>query len=95
MAAFIGKTGEIIGREGGGEWLAYRVRLDRPVHVEGVGEVTDDFWEGELLRAVRVDCPALAKPAPARGAGWSWSHCPRTLSHSLFMLRGMVNITKP
>jgi hypothetical protein len=31
----------------------YRVRLNEPVMIEGVGEVTDDLWEGPALKAVR------------------------------------------
>lgn len=51
MAEFIGKTGVVIGREG----RLLRVRLDEPVHVEGVGLVHDDLWEPRLLRTKRDD----------------------------------------
>jgi hypothetical protein len=49
MAEFVGKTGTIISKESG----MYRVRLDEPVEVPGVGAVRDDLWESKLLRRVR------------------------------------------
>lgn len=49
MREFIGCTGEIVAVEG--EY--YRVRLDTPVQIEGVGLVRDDLWMGHLLKTVR------------------------------------------
>lgn len=49
MSEFIGQTGVVIARDG--EHL--RVKLDRPVMIEGIGLVTDDLWEPRLLRTVR------------------------------------------
>ncbi len=49
MAEFVGKTGTVMFKEGG----LYRVRLDEPVMIPGVGEVHDDLWESRLLKAVR------------------------------------------
>jgi hypothetical protein len=46
MQEFVGETGVILWREG----PFYRVRLDNPVEVEGVGIVGDDLWEGPMLR---------------------------------------------
>jgi hypothetical protein len=40
----------------------YRVRLHEPVEVPGVGEVTDDLWQGTALKAVRR---RNGKPKPA------------------------------
>jgi hypothetical protein len=57
MAEFIGKTGRIRHKEGG----LYRVRLDAPVMVEGVGEVHDDLWESAALKTL----PATRKPKGA------------------------------
>ena len=49
MAEFIGQTGYILGEKG----TMLRVRMDRPVHVEGVGEITSDLWERRFLRKLR------------------------------------------
>jgi hypothetical protein len=49
MKEFVGKTGTIIGTEMG----MYRVRLDEPVEIPGIGRVRDDLWEGSLLRKIR------------------------------------------
>jgi hypothetical protein len=46
----------------------YRVRLHGPVDVPGVGEVTDDLWQGNALKAVRrarATAPALVGFAAA------------------------------
>lgn len=48
MKEFIGQTGEIMYKEGN----MYRVRLDRPVNIPGIGLVTNDLWEGRLLREI-------------------------------------------
>jgi hypothetical protein len=48
MREFHGKTGRIIGQEG----KQYRVRLDTPVEIPGVGEVEDDLWDGNLLMSL-------------------------------------------
>jgi hypothetical protein len=49
MAEFVGKTGVIIAREG----MLLRVRLDEPVDVPNVGNVTDGLWEPRLLKTFR------------------------------------------
>jgi hypothetical protein len=49
MREFAGKLGTVIGHE----HEYYRVRLDEPAYVEGVGEVTDDLWTGAMLKTVR------------------------------------------
>jgi ribosomal protein L21E len=46
MKEFHGKTGRIIGKEG----KMYRVKLDEPVEIPGVGQVTNDLWEPSMLR---------------------------------------------
>jgi hypothetical protein len=52
MKEFIGRLGTIVGEEGSRPRM-YRVRLHEPVEVPGVGEVTDDLWQGNALKAVR------------------------------------------
>ena len=51
MAQFVGKTGVILWEEGGSG--LYRVRLDEPIEIDGIGVVGDDLWEGALLRKLR------------------------------------------
>lgn len=49
MKEFVGKTGDAV-KEG----KMWRVYLDEPVKIEGLSRlVTDDLWEGWLLRTVR------------------------------------------
>lgn len=50
MKVFIGRTGTIIREESAG---FYRVRLDEPVEIDGIGLVAEDAWEGGLLRKLR------------------------------------------
>lgn len=57
-----GKFGTVIGSEKDG---LYRVRLDKPVNVPGVGIVTDDLWSKDYLTKVRPSKPGRAE---ARGA---------------------------
>lgn len=45
-AAFEGHYGTVRDKEMG----MYRVRLDEPVTIEGVGRVTSDLWSSEYLR---------------------------------------------
>jgi hypothetical protein len=52
MREFWGCTGTIIEIEPGRP-ITYRVRLDEPVLIEGIGPVRDDLWEGRLLRNIR------------------------------------------
>jgi len=54
MSEFVGKTGEVVDVEnyGGSGGSYFRVLLDEPVYVEGVGEVTDDLWQDQWLRRV-------------------------------------------
>jgi hypothetical protein len=71
LPVFIGQTGEIVDKEG----KLYRVKLDAPVMVPNVGEVTNDLWEpamlkvikpGQKAKAVAIDAPVTA-PATTRG----------------------------
>ena len=48
MKEFVGKTGYIMQKEG----KHYRVKLDTPVEIEGVGKVTSDLWEPSLLKKI-------------------------------------------
>lgn len=53
--AFLNKTGRIVGSEKFGRFEPpmYRVRLDEPVEIPGVGTVTDDLWQGQYLKGVK------------------------------------------
>jgi hypothetical protein len=53
---FIGKTGEIFAKEGN----LYRVYLDQPVDVAGIGRLRDDLWEGSALKTLRPLAPTDA-----------------------------------
>lgn len=53
MSEFVGQTGTIVDHEKSGNVTLYRVALDTPVHVPGVGDVADDLWSGPSLRNVR------------------------------------------
>lgn len=53
MKEFEGKTGSIISHEKDGHEILYRVKLDEPVHIEGVGKVRDDLWSGEHLQKIK------------------------------------------
>jgi hypothetical protein len=54
MAAFVGKTGEIVEIDKScGRAPYYRVRLDEAVEIPWVGFVRDDIWQGHLLRNVK------------------------------------------
>jgi hypothetical protein len=57
MKEFVGQTGVIIDKEG----KQYRVKLDVPVEVTGVGTVTSDLWEPAMLKVIRP--PAIKAPA--------------------------------
>ena len=48
MKEFVGKTGEA--QKEGRMW---RVYLDTPVTIPGIGTVRDDLWEGRFLRTIR------------------------------------------
>jgi hypothetical protein len=48
MKEFIGKTGRVQAKEDG----LWRVILDSPVEVPGVGRVTSDLWEGRFLKKI-------------------------------------------
>jgi hypothetical protein len=50
MKEFVGRTGTIMWEESAG---FYRVKLDAPVEIDGIGVVADDLWEGALLRRLR------------------------------------------
>ncbi len=54
---FTGKTGVITNTE----MEYYRVELDEPVMVEGVGFVEDDLWIGSLLRNIPEPKPSKPK----------------------------------
>jgi hypothetical protein len=79
MKEFVGRLGTIIGEEGTRPRM-YRVRLHEPVEIPGVGEVTDDLWEGPALKAVRR-ASRRARLAPALvGYAMADAHralCPR------------------
>ena len=62
MKEFIGRLGTIVGEEGSRPRM-YRVRLHEPVEVPGVGEVTDDLWQGAALKAVRGRAASLGAVA--------------------------------
>jgi hypothetical protein len=66
MSEFVGKTGRIVAKEGP---AFYRVELDRPVHIRGVGMVADDLWEGRLLRTIR-NRPVSVEDIATSPAGW-------------------------
>lgn len=53
MSEFVGQTGTIVDAEKSGRDTYYRVELDEPVEVRGVGLVTDDLWTGPLLKTIR------------------------------------------
>lgn len=54
MQEFVGKFGTIIDVEQHRhEPAMYRVKLDKPVAVPHVGDVTDDLWQGPTLKRVR------------------------------------------
>ena len=50
MSEFVGKIGTIVDdNERDGRTKLYRVELDEPVKIDGVGMVTDDLWAAEFL----------------------------------------------
>jgi hypothetical protein len=51
-AAFEGKTGTVVNTEGTRPKM-YRVRLDEPVTIDGLGQVRDDLWSREWLRPTK------------------------------------------
>lgn len=54
MTEFIGKIGTVIeNTEKDGSTTMYRVRLDEPVNIPGVGRVEDDLWSGAGLKTIR------------------------------------------
>lgn len=54
MTEFVGRTGEIVSNhERDGCTVMYRVRLDEPVEIPGVGRVKDDIWSGEFLKGIK------------------------------------------
>lgn len=79
---FAGQTGYVRGFEMDGRTKMYRVRLDNPVDVPGVGLVTDDLWAGHLLKVLREgDVPVKKTLKEATGdegyervKGNSWQH---------------------
>ena len=80
MKEFVGRLGTIIGEEGSRPRM-YRVRLHEPVEVPGVGEVTDDLWQGSALKAVRRRAersrPASALVGYVAAASLHRAFCPR------------------
>jgi hypothetical protein len=67
MAAFVGQTGTIVGKE----LDLYRIRLDFPVNVPSVGEVRDDLWESQYLRTLREPRPRSFRTAYGWAGGGS------------------------
>lgn len=55
MKEFHGKTGIISRKESG----QYRVRLDTPVHVQGVGHVKDDLWDSHHLKKIKEEAEPI------------------------------------
>ena len=49
MKEFVGRTGIVAFKEDG----LYRVRLDEPVNIPGIGIVRDDLWGGSFLKRIR------------------------------------------
>lgn len=66
MSEFVGQTGRIVTKEGP---AIYRVELDQPVHIRGVGMVADDLWESRLLRTIR-NRPVSVEDIATSPAGW-------------------------
>ena len=55
MKEFRRKTGTVIENDyRDGNVRMYRVRLDEPVTIVGVGEVNDDLWAGRFLKRERM-----------------------------------------
>lgn len=55
MTEFVGRHGIIIDNtERDGSAIMYRVELDAPVTIPGVGEVQDDLWSGSHLKSERT-----------------------------------------
>jgi len=54
MAEFIGQTGTVIAEQLDGQTKLYRVELDSPVEVEGLGRVADDLWARPYLKPIRT-----------------------------------------
>lgn len=50
MTKFVGQTGRILYKEYGG---MYRVQLDTPVNIPGIGLVRDDIWESQYLKRIK------------------------------------------
>ena len=50
MKQFVGKTGVILWSESAG---FYRVKLDEPIEIDGIGTIGDDVYEDALLRRIR------------------------------------------
>lgn len=67
MREFVGQTGQVVAKEG----KLYRVRLDYPVTVPGVGEVHDDLWEGRFLKTRRQPKPIRFQTAYGWAGGGS------------------------
>lgn len=53
MPEFVGSVGTIIGEERDGGTRMFRVHLDTPIVINGIGPVTDDLWSSAHLRKVR------------------------------------------
>jgi hypothetical protein len=77
LAEFIGQTGTVIDAEaqGRGRPTLFRVRLDEPVNVAGVGLVEDDLWQRAGLRTLRERATTPARlvgfvAAERLGACW-------------------------
>ncbi len=49
MNDFVGKTGRIISKEG----KQFRVKFDEPIEVQGIGKVTSDLWDGNMIRTIK------------------------------------------
>jgi len=52
---FDGSTGNLIDVEMDGMTRMYRVKLDKPVKIEGLSPVTEDLWAGEFLELISYE----------------------------------------
>jgi hypothetical protein len=68
MKEFVGQKGMIVDIEKDGRTTMYRVRLQTPVEIPGVGLVKVDIWEGRSLKSARslryrVQCWLASRPS--------------------------------
>lgn len=66
LREFVGQVGEIVDVEKWGRETYYRVRLDGPVFVPGVGSVRDDLWMGDMLQSLPNERQLARRRAAAK-----------------------------